>query len=98
MAGDASDQRRHLVVTSKGPAKESATDDASVEHTPRLHRINPANLVTTLGVVFGDLGTSPLKHIQGNYPGDGRHARPICRARQPVPDLLGADYHHLGQI
>jgi KUP system potassium uptake protein len=60
MAGDANDQRRHVMVASKGPAKESATDDASIEHTPHLHRISPAVVVTALGVVFGDLGTSPL--------------------------------------
>jgi KUP system potassium uptake protein len=48
------------MVASKGPAKESATDDASIEHTPHLHRISPAVVVTALGVVFGDLGTSPL--------------------------------------
>src|SRR5580692_10647998 len=59
MAGDARDQRRHVVVASKGPAKD-ATDDASVEYAPRPHRMNPAVVVTALGVVFGDLGTSPL--------------------------------------
>ena len=59
MAGDARDQRRHVVVASKGPAKD-ATDDASVEYAPRPHRMNPAIVVTALGVVFGDLGTSPL--------------------------------------
>jgi KUP system potassium uptake protein len=60
MAGDANDQGRDVMVASKGPAKESATDDASIEHTPHLHRISPAVVVTALGVVFGDLGTSPL--------------------------------------
>ena len=59
MAGDASDQRRHAAVASKGPPKD-ATGDASIEYAPRLRRINPAIVVTALGVVFGDLGTSPL--------------------------------------
>ena len=60
MAGDASDQRRRIVVASKGPVKANAADETSIEYTPRLHRINPAIVVTALGVVFGDLGTSPL--------------------------------------
>src|SRR6204780_3660762 len=59
MAGDARDQKRLGVLASNSPGKD-ATDDASVEYMPRLHRINPAVVVTALGVVFGDLGTSPL--------------------------------------
>ena len=32
----------------------------SVEHTPREHPVEPGIVITALGVVFGDLGTSPL--------------------------------------
>ena len=60
MAEDASDQRRHAVVASKRPSEKSADDGGAVEHTPHRRRTNPAIVVTALGVVFGDLGTSPL--------------------------------------
>jgi KUP system potassium uptake protein len=37
-----------------------AADDDSVEHSPHFHRTTPGIVVAALGVVFGDLGTSPL--------------------------------------
>jgi KUP system potassium uptake protein len=40
--------------------RKIADDEGAVEHTPHRHRTNPAVVVTALGVVFGDLGTSPL--------------------------------------
>ena len=40
--------------------KADVEADDSVEHSPRFHRTNTGVIVAALGVVFGDLGTSPL--------------------------------------
>lgn len=40
--------------------KADAEADDAVEHTPHLRRVTPRIVIAALGVVFGDLGTSPL--------------------------------------
>jgi KUP system potassium uptake protein len=40
--------------------KADVEADDSVEHTPHSHRTSAAIVIAALGVVFGDLGTSPL--------------------------------------
>jgi KUP system potassium uptake protein len=40
--------------------KADVEADDAVEHSPHFHRTSPTVIIATLGVVFGDLGTSPL--------------------------------------
>ena len=51
-----------------------------------------------LGVVFGDLGTSPLYTLQTVVQAMGGHFTPHARARRPVADLLDLDCHDFDQV
>ncbi len=70
----------------------------STSRLPRRQRT--ALAVAALGVVYGDIGTSPLYAIEGSVrqrapSGADRTGE---RAGHPVPGLLGADHHRLRQV
>jgi KUP system potassium uptake protein len=60
--------RRWTMAQSKQPkpAKELAgkQEDPTIEHSDRPHAFTGGALLTALGIVFGDLGTSPLYTFQ----------------------------------
>ena len=59
----------------------------------------PGGSVSVLGVVFGDIGTSPLYTLKECLHAAGGHeGQPRRSVRHPVADVLGADHGGHGQI
>ena len=58
----------------------------------------PALSLAALGVVFGDIGTSPLYTLKTVLDATGAHPFPHCRARLAFPHRLDAAHHHHGEI
>ena len=57
-------------------------------------------VIGAIGVVYGDIGTSPLYTLRQCFTGDasGCRSTPGERARHPVDHLLGADDHRHAQV
>ena len=65
------------------------------------HAMTPgtaALALTALGIVFGDIGTSPLYTLKTVVELAGGKPTPDDRARPAFAAGLDADHHHLGQI
>ena len=54
--------------------------------------------LTALGIVYGDLGTSPLYTLQTVVQATGGHFTPGKRPGNPVAHLLDADHHRIYQV
>jgi hypothetical protein len=72
-----------------------------------VHADNPAlarharktTPAAALGIVYGDLGTSPLYTLQAIVSATGGHFSPAAALGSlSLSDLLGANNHHFGQI
>ena len=68
------------------------------DDNPALARVarktTPAAALAALGIVYGDLGTSPLYTLQSGRWCDRRTFFLGSRARHSLIDILGADHHH----
>jgi K+ potassium transporter len=51
-----------------------------------------------LGVVYGDIGTSPLYTLKTAVEWAGGEATPAGRARHAVADRVDAADYHIGQV
>ena len=74
----------------------------SIEASRRRAAIGPDDLASpalaALGVVFGDIGTSPLYTLKTVLDYTGPHPDPADDARRAVADRMDAVPHHDGQI
>src|SRR3954470_10860843 len=61
-------------------ASQQNTETAASAHTAAGTSIRPAIVLSALGVVFGDIGTSPIYTIQTVFSPDDPHPVPIAKA------------------
>ncbi len=87
----ASLRRRSML---SGQAAGAATAPAAAAEKPTAPLV-----IGAIGIVFGDIGTSPLYTLRECFTGPARPAADRRqRARHPVGDLLGADDHRHAQV
>ena len=76
----------------------STIADAKAAVLQPLEGFKPIAILTALGIVYGDIGTSPLYVFQAIAKTKGGHFDARERARQPVADLLDADHRRHDEI
>jgi KUP system potassium uptake protein len=83
------DDRAHAPLGSSQPAANSAPSHSAADHAPFVHHAgSPGFLVlTALGVVFGDIGTSPLYAFQVALSGLG-HPNPTAAEVTGIVSLI----------
>ena len=75
---------------------EQAITSSGTRQAPKGNM--PALAMSALGIVFGDIGTSPLYTFKTVLGLTGDAARPGHRPRRAVADAVDALHHHDGQI
>ena len=70
---------------------------SAVVQTEAYRTVGQNLTVAALGVVYGDIGTSPLYTVKQCFP-DAASVSETARLRRSVADRLGADFGGHGQV